>query len=207
MAPKNGFPIAEKTAPPRAFFRTKAGYNECATPSHNTDFDNIKMAKIFHPLLALIASVTDRELAKFVEYLKEENKILRARIPGQIHTKPSEREQLIKFGKGLGRAIEELITIVSPSTFYRWLHDGEKKAPKNPKGGQRKPREIRELVIMIAKTTGFGLTRIIGELRKMGIKKISRQTVRNILKEEEMEPVFGKIKSNNYYRAFKLVPQ
>jgi putative transposase len=42
---------------------------------------------------------------------------------------------------------------------------------------------------MIARTTGFGLTRIIGELRKMGIKKISRQTVRNILKEEGMEPV------------------
>lgn len=147
------------------------------------------MTMIFHPLLALIASAADRELAKYIEYLKEENKILRARIPGQIHTKPSERERLIKFGKALGRAIEELITIVSPSTFYRWLHDGEKKSAKNPKGGQRKPREIRELVIMIAKTTGFGLTRIVGELRKMGIKKISRQTVRNILKEEGMEPV------------------
>ncbi|WP_296455562.1 hypothetical protein [Rubinisphaera sp.] len=43
------------------------------------------MAKIFHPLLALIASTTDRELAKYVEYLKAENQILRARIPGQIH--------------------------------------------------------------------------------------------------------------------------
>ncbi len=28
------------------------------------------MAKIFHPLLALIASASDRELAKYVEYLK-----------------------------------------------------------------------------------------------------------------------------------------
>ncbi|MEK6195462.1 MAG: hypothetical protein N2F24_14690, partial [Deltaproteobacteria bacterium] len=35
---------------------------------------------------------------------------------------------------------------------------------------------------------GFGYTRIIGELRKLGIKKISRQTVRNILKEEGIEP-------------------
>ena len=118
------------------------------------------MAKIFHPLLALIASAANNELAKYIQYLKEENKILRARIPGQIHTKPSERERLIKFGKALGRAIEELITIVSVSTFYRWLHDGEKKSVKNPKGGQRKPREIRELVILIAKTTGFGLTKI-----------------------------------------------
>ena len=99
------------------------------------------------PLLALIASATDRELAKYVEYLKDENKILRARIPGQIHTRPEERERLLKFGKAIGRAIEELISIVTPATFYRWCRyeKGETKT-KNPKGGQRKPKEIRALV-------------------------------------------------------------
>jgi len=147
------------------------------------------MTKIFHPLLALIASATDRELAKYVEYLKEENKILRARIPGQIHTRHEERERLLKFGKAIGRAIEELISIVTPATFYRWCREEKgKPKPKNPKGGQRKPKEIRELVIKVATTTGFGYTRIIGELRKLGIRKISRQTVRNILKEEGIEP-------------------
>ena len=45
------------------------------------------MTNIFHPLLALIASASDKMLASYVEFLKEENKILRARIPGQIHTK------------------------------------------------------------------------------------------------------------------------
>ena len=49
------------------------------------------MNNIYHPLLALIASATDNELAKYVEYLKNENKILRARIPGQIHTTYEER--------------------------------------------------------------------------------------------------------------------
>jgi putative transposase len=147
------------------------------------------MSLIFHPLLALIASATDRELAKYIQFLKEENKILRARIPGVIHTRPEERERLIKFGKAIGRAIEELLTIVSPSTFYRWLREEQgPKKKKNPKGGQRKPREIRELVLQIAAVTGFGYTRILGELRKLGIKKISRQTVRNILKEEGIQP-------------------
>ena len=129
------------------------------------------MAKIFHPLLAMIASGTDRELAKYVQFLEEENKILRARIPGEVHTEPDECQRLLEFGKALGRAIEELITIVSAATFNRWCreeHGGKKTA--NPKGGQRKPREIRELVIEIAKTSGFGYTRIIGELRKLGIK-------------------------------------
>jgi putative transposase len=36
--------------------------------------------------------------------------------------------------------------------------------------------------------TGFGLTRIVGELRCLGIKKISHTTVRNILKEEGITP-------------------
>ena len=111
-------------------------------------------------MLALIASATNNELAKYIEYLKEENKILRARIPVQIHTTKTERERLIKFGKAIGRAIEELITIISPSTFYLWLRDCEGPLTKNPKGGQRKPREIRELVILIANTTGFGLTKL-----------------------------------------------
>jgi putative transposase len=118
------------------------------------------MNKIFHPLLALIASATNNELAKYVEYLKAENKILRARIPGQIHTRVKERERLLKLGKVIGRAIEELITIVSPGTFYKWVRNekGGKPKTKNPKGGQRKPKELRELVLKIAEETGFGLT-------------------------------------------------
>ena len=152
--------------------------------------DDTPMNKIFHPLLALIASSTDRELAKCVEYLKHENKILRARLPKQVHTTDEERQTLLKYGQAIGRAIEELITIVSPATFYRWVREGKggKCKPKNPKGGQRKPKKLRELVIRIAEETGFGLTRIIGELRKLGITKISRQTVRNILKEHGIEP-------------------
>ena len=112
------------------------------------------MTKSFHPLLALIASASSNELAKYVEFLKEENKILRARIPGQVHTRPDERSRLVKLGKALGQAIEELITLVAPSTFYRWCREEKfgKKA-KNPKGGQRKPRELRKLVIEIATTT------------------------------------------------------
>ena len=77
-------------------------------------------AKIFHPLLALIASASSNELAKYVEFLKEENKILRARVPGQIHTKPDERSWLVKLGKALGRAVEELITLVAPGEARDW---------------------------------------------------------------------------------------
>ena len=40
----------------------------------------------------------------------------------------------------------------------------------------------------IAKETGFGYSKIIGELRTLGISRICRQTVKNICKEEGIEP-------------------
>jgi hypothetical protein len=79
--------------PPQTSWRK---YNECAIPFHTTTYDNTAMTEIFHPLLALIASATDNQLAKYVEYLKEENKILRARFPCQIHTTLEERARLVK---------------------------------------------------------------------------------------------------------------
>ena len=171
-----------------------------------TTYEDTAMTKIFHPLLALIASATDKELAKYVEYLKHENKILRARLPRQVHTRHEERQKLLKYGKAIGRAIEELISIVSPATFYNWVRNEKngKPKPKNPKGGQRKPKELRELVLTIAKETGFGLTRIVGELRKLGINKISRQTVRNILKEWTSYAVSRCVEKSLHFAAGRI---
>jgi len=113
-------------------FVTKAGYNESEIPVGLRDSDHTLMPQIFHPLLALIASTTDWELAKYIQFLKEENKILRARLPVEIHTRPSERERLVKFGKVLGRAIEELISIVSPGTFCHRSLKPRKKSSHYP---------------------------------------------------------------------------
>ena len=43
-------------------------------------------------------------------------------------------------------------------------------------------------MIKIARETGWGYTRVLGELRKLGIHDISRQTVVNILKENGYDP-------------------
>ncbi len=40
----------------------------------------------------------------------------------------------------------------------------------------------------LAQENSWGYTRILGELRKLGIRKISRQTVKNILKEHGLAP-------------------
>lgn len=146
------------------------------------------MIKLFHPLLTLIATASDSLLAKYVLYLKKENRILRDRTPGEIHTKPHERAQLLKYGKPLGKSINELITIVTPGTFHRWIREEKKGRKKNPVGRPGKSTVLRELILKIARETGFGYTRILGELRKLGISRICRQTVKNIVKEEGIEP-------------------
>jgi hypothetical protein len=43
---------------------------------------------LYTALMVLLAKATDRELARLVSYLKEKNRILRARLPEQINTTP-----------------------------------------------------------------------------------------------------------------------
>ena len=47
-------------------------------------------------MMVLLAKATDRELARMVSYLKEENKVLRARLPERINVTPKERERLLR---------------------------------------------------------------------------------------------------------------
>lgn len=146
------------------------------------------MSTLFHRFFTVIAAATDRQLVKYIEYLKEENRILRARLPQEIHTRRDERARLLKFGRPVGQAIKELISIVTPQTFYRWVREAKRQKPPKGTRTNSKRRDLRELVLRIAKETGFGYTRILGELRKLGIRKICLQTVKNIIKEHGENP-------------------
>ena len=137
--------------------------------------------------MTLLATATDIQLRRRIEFLKAENEILRARLPDEIHTRHAERVKLLKFGLPHGMAIEALVTIVSPSAFYRWRREASRgKARKRRTHG--KSQLLRDLVIEVARSTGFGYSKILGELRRLGISRICRQTVKNILKEEGIEP-------------------
>ena len=52
--------------------------------------------------LLMLAGATDKELAQQVQYLKEENRILRARLPKKLLITRAERHRLLRFGKPLG---------------------------------------------------------------------------------------------------------
>ncbi len=156
------------------------------------------MKWFMHPLLALIANATDSELAKYVEYLKVENQILRDRLPKKIDTTEAERDKLLKVGKPLGSKIKNLISIVTPRTFLRWVQAEEESRskekqqtaakPKATKGGNRKPEEIHDLVLKIRKDTGWGAGRIKGELYRLGYRTIGRTTINRILRDNGFKP-------------------
>jgi putative transposase len=151
------------------------------------------MTRFLHPLLLLIAKFTNKELAHLVEYLLTENRCLRSKLPKRIEVTPAERAKLVKLGKPLGSKLKDIISIVSYRTFQRWANEERPKAKPVKPGRPRKPEEIRELIIQMAKDTGWGYRRILGELKKLRIK-VSRATVARILKENgfDLGPKRGK---------------
>ena len=149
------------------------------------------MKHLYHSFLLLLASATDKQLVRYLQFLKAENRILRSKLPRRIPVSLQERRQLLKFGKPVGAAIKELITIVSPRTFVRWVNAESQLTKKavTPKLGRPRTREaLRELIIRIARETGWGYTRILGELKKLGVGNVARSTVVNILKEHGFDP-------------------
>jgi putative transposase len=148
------------------------------------------MKNLYHRLLLLIAGATQKELASQVRYLKIENEILRSKLPRRVSVTEKERNKLVKFGSKLGKALGQLVTIVHPDTLRRWIREAGKPGKKTPakKGRPRTKEEIRELILKLARENDWGYTRILGELRKLGVKAVSRNTVKNILKENGLEP-------------------
>jgi putative transposase len=154
------------------------------------------MFRCLQPLFLLLLRSAGVDLARIVEYLRAENGILRSRLPGRITVTPQERNRLVKLGAVLGEAIKGLVTFVTPRTFLRWVNDSKPrpkgepaKAPARRKPGRPKtPEEVAEIILRIARETAFGYTRILGELKKLGIHDVSRSTVVNILKSNGLDP-------------------
>jgi putative transposase len=149
--------------------------------------------RLLQPLFALFAASTDSKLAQMIEYLKAENRILRGKLPKTLTVTARERSRLLKLGATLGSAINTLITIVSSRTFARWKAadsravSARKKTDRKP-GRPRTADDIRKLVLKLARENGWGYTRILGELKKLGIHTVCRSTIINILKEAGLDP-------------------
>ena len=148
------------------------------------------MRNVYRSLLLIIAGSTQKELARQVRYLKVENQILRSKLPARVPVTEKEKNRLVRFAAKLGGALNEIVTIVHPGTLRRWIRErrGRQKHVPAKRGRRPTAESIRKLILKLAKDTGWGYTRILGELKKLGIQSVSRNTVKKILKSNGLDP-------------------
>jgi DnaJ-domain-containing protein 1 len=73
-------------------------------------------------ILATLAGVVERQQHETIQYLREENRILKAQLSGRrLRLTDDDRRRLAVLGKRLGRQIlTQVATLVTPETILRW---------------------------------------------------------------------------------------
>ena len=144
-------------------------------------------------MLAYVTGEIDESLLLRVEYLIEENRILRNQIEKRILLTDAERRILAEKAVALGKLMADTVTIVKPETILKWHRrlvarkfDGSRNRKKH--GRPPVTPEIESLVVTMAKDNpSWGYDRIAGAIVNIG-HRISDQTVGNVLKRYGIAP-------------------
>jgi transposase InsO family protein len=144
-------------------------------------------------MFAYISGRVNEELLRRIEYLLEENRVLRHQIEKRLRLTDPERRSLAVKAVALGKLMADTVTIVKPDTILKWHRrliarkfDGSK-ARRNP-GRPRTRPEIEALVIRFAQENpAWGYDRIAGALHNLGYR-LADQTVANILVRNGLPP-------------------
>ena len=146
-------------------------------------------------LLLMFSGWVNRQQLEVIEYLKEENRLLKGRLGGQRNRfTDAERRRLARKAHALGRkALSELETLVTPDTLLRWYrmliarkwnYSHRRRSPGRP----RTQHTIVELIVHMAlENPSWGYTRIQGALANLD-HEVGRGTIANILREQGLEP-------------------
>jgi len=144
-------------------------------------------------LVATVARLLCRELTLQSEYLRQENRTLKAKVKGRIRFDDEERRSLVDAALAMGRKLmQQVVTIVKPETILKWQRRLERDKwdysgrPRRP-GRPRKPADIEALVCRMARENTWGYRRIQGELAKVGVA-ISKSCVADILRRNGLPP-------------------
>jgi transposase InsO family protein len=155
------------------------------------------MRRTFDPFRLLLISVAGwlgQQQRDAIDYLREENRVLREQLGGKrLRLNDDQRRRLAAKAKMLGcRILREVATIVTPETLLAWhrkliaqKYDGSgKRGPGRP----RTRDKMEDLVVRLARENrDWGYRRIQGALANLGLL-VARGTVANILKEHGLEP-------------------
>ncbi len=145
-------------------------------------------------LILIFAGWVNRSQQAVIEYLQEENRVLREQLGGKrLLFTDRQRRRLAAKAKAIGRrGLFEISTLVTPDTLLRWYrrliakkYDGSK---NRTVGRPKTAVEIEELILQMARQdrTG-GYTRIRGALYNLG-HEIGRNTIKRILFENGLDP-------------------
>ena len=154
------------------------------------------MAVVLQPwqlLVATLAGWINQHQQAVVEYLREENRVLKEQLSGQrLRLTDAQRRRLAAKGKAIGRrALEEVATLVTPDTILAWHRKLIALKWTFKRGRPGRPsvmREITDLVVRMARENPrWGYSRIQGALANLG-HRVARTTVANILKRHGIEP-------------------
>ena len=144
-------------------------------------------------VLLVFAGLVNREQAKVVEYLREENRVLREQLgKRRLRLTDPQRARLAAKASALGRSVLAAVaTIVTPDTLLRWhraLIAAKHTHGRNRVGRPGLLKSLRELIVRLAKENpGWGYTRICSELRKLN-HEVARTTVAKTLRDHGVPP-------------------
>ncbi len=91
---------------------------------------------------------------------------------------------MLRAGAELEHEVQDVLGIVSVKTYRQWLREAKAGRETGRVGHPKLAASVRKLIIRLAKeNVGWGLRRIVGELKKLALKP-GRSTVRRVLIDE-----------------------
>ena len=118
-----------------------------------------------------------------VRFLKLQVELLRQKLPGKrVILAPDDRERLLRAGEALDHHVDDVIGIVAVKTYRRWVREKVAGRQAERVGGPRIiTASLRGLILRMAReNVGWGVRRILGELRKLALTP-NRRSVRRLL--------------------------
>lgn len=147
----------------------------------------------FQLVLLMFAGWVNRHQLDVIEYLQEENRVLKARFGGKhLRFTDAERSRLARKAHALGRKLlSELDTLVTPNTLLRWYRHLIARKWTYSRPGPGRPRVMTTIVDLVMRMAlenpSWGYTRIQGAMANLG-HQVGRGTIANILKENGIDP-------------------
>ena len=146
-------------------------------------------------LIAWFATKINYHQGHVIAYLREENRILKAKLKGKrIHLTDVERRCLALLAHPIDRKdLNDISTIATADTLQRWYRHLVVPSLSSTLRNKRlgRPRvavEIEQLVVCMAiENPRWGYRRIQGALSNLGYH-INKTTVRNILRRHDIDP-------------------